>query len=138
MSSTTDAAATAVEVPVGEAGPSWPRAKSWNSACSAAGVVPAGEAPGIAKRSAIMKPEPAETSGEVGPLRSRVNGTNTAAATADAMPADDAGSYGMSEQSATTVLDPAETSGEAGLSWSRANGMNSAAAIAEEWKVSLN
>ena len=60
--------------------------KSTPSAVGTAGAVPAGEAspPGIAKQSAMTKPELAESSGEAGPFRSRVNGTNSAAAAAAA------------------------------------------------------
>ena len=98
------------------AGPSWPGAMSWNSAGSAAGVVLAGKArpPGIAKQSAMMKPELAETSGEAFLLRSRVDDTNSVASTAVAMLADEARSLGFAKHSATaeSVPELVESSGE--------------------------
>ena len=91
----------------GEDGPSWPRAKSWNSASIAACVVLAGEARpyGVAKQSATTKPEFAETSGEAGPSWPRANGMISAAATAAAKSAGEAQPHGMAKQSATTKLE---------------------------------
>ena len=82
---------------------------------AAASLKSAGDArpPAIAK-SAMMKPELAETSREAGPFRSRVNGTNSATA-ADAMPAGEARPHEISKQSATTKSALAESSGGAGL-----------------------
>ena len=78
----------------------------------------------------MMKPELAETSSEAGPFRSRVNGTNSAAAAADAMTAGEARPHGIAKQRATTKPELAESSGEAGSPWSRAGGTNSASAAA--------
>ena len=114
----------------GEAGSARPGEKA--NAGAAAIAMPADEArpPGIAKQSAMMKPELAETSGEAGPFRSRVNGTSSAAATADAMPAGGARPHGIAKQKATTKPELAERSGEAGRNWSRAGGTTKTAAAA--------
>ena len=102
QSATTD---SVIAVSSGEVGPSCPRAKSWNSARIAAGVVLAGEAqpPGIAKQSATTKPELAESSGEAGSLLCRAGGTtNIAAAAAVTNSADEARPPGFAKHSATT------------------------------------
>ena len=59
-----------IAVSSAEAGPSGPRAKSWNSACITAVAMLAGEArpPGIAKQGATTKPELVESSGGAGAL----------------------------------------------------------------------
>ena len=77
---------------VSSGGASWPRAKSTPSARVTAAARPAGEVrpPGIAKLSATTKPELAKSSGEAGSPWSRVAGKNSSAASADAMPTDEA------------------------------------------------
>ena len=68
----------------GEAGSSWSRDGGMTSAAvAAADAESAADArlPEIEKQSATTKPELCETSGNVGPLRSRAGGTNSAAAT---------------------------------------------------------
>ena len=104
-----------VAVSSGGVGPSWPRAKSTPSAGVTAAARLAGEAgppgiakqsvttesdnagssdearpPGIGKQSATTESDNAVFFGEVGPSWSNANGMNSAAATADAMPADEA------------------------------------------------
>ena len=62
-----------IPVSVGEAGPSWPRAKDVDSASATAAIKPAWEArpPGIAEQSATTELELAESSDEAGPSWSK-------------------------------------------------------------------